>query len=156
MPKPARRAFLLRLSIVLLVPPGSAPRIPRRIQRHARPGGACRFQEKGKLDKRLASLYDGIVFGPVSAPAAQASPIEGDRSQARAAHWRHGHIRMQVHGPMNQLRKLIFTMPLLVHADELTNETPPLRSDGAASQGHDAGHNGPRRTDAGFLQADEV
>lgn len=44
------------------------------------------FKKKGKLINRLVSLYDSIVVGPVSAPAAPASPIEGDQSQARAAH----------------------------------------------------------------------
>lgn len=83
-------------------------------------------KKKAKLAKRLASLYDGIVVGPaaLTAPAGNGTPS----SHAVAPHWRRGHFRMQPHGQGNQLRKLIFVAPLLVHAARMGEETPRPRA----------------------------
>ena len=82
-------------------------------------------KKRGKLAQRMASLYDGIVVGPT----ALASPSSNATSTNTVTpHWRRGHFRMQAHGPGNQLRKLIFVAPLLVHAERLSDQTPRPRS----------------------------
>lgn len=43
-------------------------------------------------------------------------------------HWRRGHFRMQPFGIGNQLRKLIFVAPVLVHAEQLQGDVPAPKS----------------------------
>lgn len=92
-------------------------------------------KKRAKLIQRMASRYDGIVVGPASVSATPATPMATDTCERRAAHWRRGHFRMQAHGPSNQLRKLIFIAPLLVHAGELGQDAPRPRKYSASLQG---------------------
>lgn len=91
------------------------------MQRRIKSVGA---KKRGKLVQRMASLYDGIVVGPT---ALALPPSDAKSTTAVTPHWRRGHFRMQAHGPGNQLRKLIFVAPLLVHAERLSEEMPRPR-----------------------------
>jgi hypothetical protein len=74
----------------------------------------------------MASRYDGIVVGPAALTSPAGSGTPG--THAVAPHWRRGHFRMQPHGQGNQLRKLIFVSPVLVHVARMNDETPRPRA----------------------------
>lgn len=82
-------------------------------------------RKRGKLLQRSASLYNGILVGPESAPSA---PVSHGVGSGVAPHWRRGHFRMQPYGPGKQERKLIFVAPVLVHADQIQGEAPAPKS----------------------------
>jgi hypothetical protein len=79
-------------------------------------------RKRGKLLQRSASLYNGILVGPESAPSAPA--VSHGAGGGVAPHWRRGHFRMQPYGPGKQERKLIFVAPILIHADQIQGEAP--------------------------------
>jgi hypothetical protein len=78
-------------------------------------------RKRGKLLQRSASLYNGILVGPESAPSAAVGHGAGN---GVAPHWRRGHFRMQPYGPGKQERKLIFVAPILIHAAQIQGEAP--------------------------------
>ncbi|MEJ7805994.1 MAG: hypothetical protein WKG03_08775 [Telluria sp.] len=71
-------------------------------------------KKAAKLRRRMDSLYDRILLGPLALPEFSFAP-HGEVSP----HWRRGHFRMQPHGPHQSLRKVIFIAPTLVRADRL-------------------------------------
>lgn len=81
-------------------------------------------RKRAKLSQRTASLYNGIVIGPVCLPtgADRLGTVGGV-----APHWRRGHFRMQPCGLRNLDRKLIFVAPVLIHADLLAGDVPAPR-----------------------------
>lgn len=82
-------------------------------------------KKQAKLQRRLDSLYDHITVGPADAPT---SPPALGTIGTRAPHWRRGHFRAQACGPARSLRKLIFVAPILIHADRLGGQVPPLKA----------------------------
>jgi hypothetical protein len=86
-----------------------------------RRAGGLGERKRAKLLQRAASLYDGILVGPESLPAA---PVGNGSGNGVAPHWRRGHFRMQAYGPGRQERKLIFVAPVLIHADRLSGDAP--------------------------------
>lgn len=78
-------------------------------------------RKRAKLVQRTASPYNGILVGPEFAPSA---PVSQRAGGGVTPHWRRGHFRMQPCGPGKQERKLIFLAPVLIHADQLQDETP--------------------------------
>jgi hypothetical protein len=71
-------------------------------------------KKAAKLRRRVDSLYDRILLGPLVQPD-HGNGVHG----AVSPHWRRGHFRMQPHGPQQSLRKVIFITPTLVRADRL-------------------------------------
>ncbi|MEJ7808159.1 MAG: hypothetical protein WKG03_19830, partial [Telluria sp.] len=71
-------------------------------------------KKAAKLRRRLHSLYDRILLGPLALPD-HGHSVHG----AVSPHWRRGHFRMQPHGPQQSLRKVVFIAPTLVRADRL-------------------------------------
>lgn len=91
-------------------------------------------RKRAKLLQRSASLYNSILVGPESLPP---SAGVAEAGSGVAPHWRRGHFRLQAHGAGNQLRKLIFVAPVLVHADQLQGEAPapkPYRAGAAMAR----------------------
>jgi hypothetical protein len=94
---------------------------------HDRPYSTAPRQFPGlgqrKRNERLAEierLYDRYLIGPAVLPElSQSSSNNGESGHSVRPHWRRGHFRMQPFGPAASQRKLIFVMPVLVHADRL-------------------------------------
>lgn len=82
-------------------------------------------RKRAKLLQRSASLYDGIMVGPMSLPSSVPACAS---SGSVTPHWRRGHFRMQPFGVGNQQRKRIFVAPVLVHAEQLQGEVPTPKS----------------------------
>ncbi len=86
-----------------------------------------RIKREPKLRKKIASLYDRIVVGPASLPDV---PLASGNGHAMPPHWRRGHFRMHAHGPGYSERKLLFIVPVLVHAELLADavQAPPPKT----------------------------
>lgn len=80
---------------------------------------------KRKRELKLAEidrLYDRYIIGPEGLPE-PVQAVSGDSPHIGhqvATHWRRGHFRSQLHGPLNSLRKVVFIAPVLVRADRLS------------------------------------
>jgi hypothetical protein len=102
-----------------------------RVVKHAEHDEALRrvaglgSRKRAKLLQRSVSLYNSILVGPESLPSTAAV---GGTGHGVAAHWRRGHFRMQPHGAGNQLRRLVFIAPVLIHAEHLQGEVPAPKS----------------------------
>jgi hypothetical protein len=78
-----------------------------------------------KLEARIAEidkLYDRYLIGPMTALdwAGEHADQLGAGGQL-SPHWRRGHLRLQVHGPAQSMRKVMFIKPTLVRSDRLAD-----------------------------------
>lgn len=74
-------------------------------------------KKAAKLRRQMAHLYDRVLLGRPALPL----HLRG-AGGAVSPHWRRGHFRMQAHGPLLSLRKVIFIAPVLVRADRLASD----------------------------------
>ena len=78
--------------------------------------------KRAKLLRRIGRVCDTVVVHAPALPSAPSLTVAEEHA-LRAAHWRRGHYRRQAHGPMMQLRKLIFVAPMYVSGADNATET---------------------------------
>lgn len=72
--------------------------------------------KRAKFQRKLTKTYDFVL---VEATENEKRPAGSEPSgRTTKTHWRRGHYRMQAHGPMHTLRKVVFIRPMLVSGDQ--------------------------------------
>jgi hypothetical protein len=67
-----------------------------------------------KAQRGLNRLYDFILISPLPSHVKASQQFGTASSETRATHWRRGHYRLQPHGELRSLRKVIFLEPMLI------------------------------------------
>jgi hypothetical protein len=82
-------------------------------------GKAGNAARNAQIERTYAKNTGWIVGGNIDLPrrGQHSSGGTGEGQELRYSHVRSGHMRMQVHGPRNSLRKLIFVAPAFVRPD---------------------------------------